>query len=65
MEISISWSALTDTTLNGRDLPIYYEVEWENKEVTPTRWDVMTTSAIGLKTSYTYTRSTVFPTGSI
>ena len=26
--ITISWTALTNTTANGGDLPIFYQVEW-------------------------------------
>jgi hypothetical protein len=65
MVIVINWPELTDTTLNGRDLPIYYEVSWENKEVATPRWDILTTEAVGKQLSFAHTRSTVFPAGTI
>lgn len=38
MDITISWSELTNTTLNGGDLPIFYSVEWSSDNAT---WTVV------------------------
>ena len=28
--ITIQWQELTDTTLNGGDVPIFYSIEWSS-----------------------------------
>jgi hypothetical protein len=28
--------------MNGRDNPIFYQLEWYNSEVSPARWDILT-----------------------
>jgi hypothetical protein len=63
--IVVSWNELLDLNLNGRDTPIFYQLEWYNSEVSPVRWDILTFKNIqGKVLTFTHTRSTVFPSGS-
>ena len=41
--ITISWTDLTNTALNGGDIPYYYQVEWFNGAA----WEIKTTEALG------------------
>jgi hypothetical protein len=36
--IVLNWSELTDTSLNGRNTPTYYKLEWYNAEITTPDW---------------------------
>jgi hypothetical protein len=40
--IVVNWNELTDVNMNGRDNPIFYQLEWYNSEVSPARWDILT-----------------------
>jgi hypothetical protein len=40
--IVVNWNELTDMNMNGRDNPIFYQLEWYNSEVSPARWDILT-----------------------
>lgn len=63
--IVVNWNELTDLNLNGRDTPIFYQLEWYNSEVSPVRWDILTFKNIhGKVFTFTHTRTTVFPSGS-
>jgi hypothetical protein len=61
--IVINWSELTDTSVNGRDLPTYYKLEWYNAELSTPAWEELTAEANGKLLTFTHTRSTVFPSG--
>lgn len=63
LNITISWPDLTDTTLNGGDLPIYYQVEWYSGGI----WEILSTESMGKYLSFTHTRTpstNIFPSGS-
>jgi len=63
--IVINWSELTDTSLNGRDLPTYYQLEWYNAEIATPAWVILTSEANGKVFTFTHNRSpTIFPTAS-
>lgn len=67
VSMALSWTALSDMVQNSGDLPVYYRLEWYNKETDPYNpsWDEVTKEASGLKFAYTYVRSSgVFPSGS-
>ncbi len=67
--ISLSWTALTDMVKNSGDIPIYYRVEWYNRETdqyNPT-WDEVSKESSGLRFEFTHGRTAaqgVFPSGS-
>lgn len=59
--VTISWAELEDTTKNGGDIPIFYQVEWSLNNST---WTVL--NAGGAKVfSYTHTVTTAFSSGSL
>jgi hypothetical protein len=60
MDITITWTELTDPVLNGGDLPIFYSVEWLNTAGT---WQVLNAGG-SWALSYTHTVTTVFPAAS-
>jgi hypothetical protein len=65
--IVINWSELTDSSLNGRDLPTYYKLEWWNAAIPIPDWQEITSESAGKILTYTHTPSSnsVFPSGSI
>lgn len=59
--ITISWPDLTDITLNGRDVPYYYQVEWYNGA----SWEIKTSEASGKFLQWTHNISpSIFPSNS-
>ncbi len=64
--IEVKWNALTDSNYNGGDVPIFYLLEWEDKETNPSSatWVTLVNEADGLKTSHIHTRASVFTSGS-
>ena len=59
-DITISWSALDNQTLNGGDLPIFYSVEWSPDQVT---WTELNTNG-PLALTYTHAVAAPFAGGS-
>jgi hypothetical protein len=58
--VSIKWSELTDETLNGGDIPIFYLVEYSPDN---SQWSALNTGgALGF--AYKHTVSSAFPSGS-
>lgn len=57
--IAISWPALTSTSLNGGDLPIFYSVEWSPNN---SNWYTINSGDTECYTSYNYTVSFIFNT---
>lgn len=63
--ITLTWPALTDTALNGGDLPYYYQVEWYNTEITTPAWQIVSLESTGpWLVNFTHVRSTIFPSNS-
>jgi hypothetical protein len=60
LSITIKWSELADTKLNGGDFPIFYQVEYSPNNST---WTALNTGTT-LLFQYTHTVTTVFPSQS-
>lgn len=59
--IFITWSGIEgNDAFTGGDSPDYYGLEWDQGTG---NWENVTTEAIGLKTSFNFTRSIPFPSG--
>jgi len=52
--IEVKWDSLTDPNLNGGDEPIFYELEWEDKETDPNNpsWVTLVIDGDGLMLSF-------------
>lgn len=57
--IAISWNALTDTSLNGGDVPIFYSVEWSPNN---SNWYTLNSGGTDLYLTYNYTVDFIFNT---
>ncbi len=64
--IEVKWDVLTDDNMNGGDIPIFYLLEWENKETDPNNptWETLVADGDGLMLSYIHTRASIFTSGS-
>jgi hypothetical protein len=62
--IKLTWSGISIDEHTGRDPPLYYELQWFNYETNT--WDILTTPGTlpDLRYEFTFTRQTVFPSGS-
>jgi hypothetical protein len=65
--IEVKWDELTDESMNGGDVPIFYLLEWEDTETEPNNpsWVTLVQESDGLKFSYVHTWATVITSGSI
>ena len=65
--IEVKWDSLTDPNLNGGDEPIFYELEWEDKETDPNNpsWVTLVIDGDGLMLSFIHQRASVFTSGSM
>lgn len=51
-KIQLSWSALTDPTVTGRDPVTYYKLEYHDNKPTTTSWTELTSSTLTAVTSF-------------